>query len=209
MPLELVRWKRECLIPGFINSQMKVEKESRETWSISSSLILLTTMTGLLQIKPLVWHRLGSHISISQLRHSFIAFWGSGERAQQYSRGEGGRAKEAQSKFLVLMEDAIRQLDLAKSVQRYQLVVDELKVQLNLAVYPRAWLMPSRMIINVDNTAGYYNKLKQAVGMKLGVNNSVNQETKRVGVKLMDGGGSKVKRLTGHPSNLIDQKSMK
>ena len=33
--------------------------------------------------------------------------------------GEGGRAKEAQTEFLTLMEDSIRQPDLAKSVQRY------------------------------------------------------------------------------------------
>ena len=108
------------------------------------------------------------------------------------------------------MEDAIRQPDLAKSVQRYQLIVDESKFRLNLAVCPGAWLMPSRMIINVDSTAGYDNKLKQTVaGMKLGVNNSVNQEMKRVRVKLMDGGGSKVKRPTGHPSNPIEQQSLK
>ena len=50
--------------------------------------------------------------------------------------GSGGRAKEAQIEFLVLMEDAIRQPDLAKSVQRYQLAVDEAKVRLNLAVSP-------------------------------------------------------------------------
>ena len=124
--------------------------------------------------------------------------------------GEGGRGKEAQSKFLVLMEDVIRQPDLAKSVQRYQLVVDELKVRLNLAMCPGVWLMPSRMIINVVSTAGYDNELKQAVvGMKLGVNNSVNQVMKRVGVKLMDVGGSKIKRLTGHPSNLMEQQSKK
>ncbi|KAL9954575.1 hypothetical protein ACROYT_G042133 [Oculina patagonica] len=41
--------------------------------------------------------------------------------------GSGGRAKEAQSEFLVLVEDAIRQPDLAKSVQRYQLAIDEAK----------------------------------------------------------------------------------
>ena len=35
--------------------------------------------------------------------------------------GNGGRAKEAQTEFVVLLEDAIRQPDLAKSVQRYQL----------------------------------------------------------------------------------------
>ena len=39
--------------------------------------------------------------------------------------------------------------------------------------------------------------------MKLGVNNSVNLETKKVGVRLMDGGPSKIDRPTSHPSNPI------
>ena len=39
--------------------------------------------------------------------------------------------------------------------------------------------------------------------MKLGVNNSVNLETKKVGVRLMDGGLSKINKLTSHPSNPI------
>ena len=51
--------------------------------------------------------------------------------------GEGGRTKEAQSEFLVVMEDAIRQSDLSQSVQRYQLAVDQAKVRLNLVVCPR------------------------------------------------------------------------
>ena len=94
--------------------------------------------------------------------------------------GEGGRAKEAQTEFLTLMEDAIRQPDLSKSVQRYQLAVDQAKVRLNLAVCPGAWLMPARMIINTESTAGYNNKLKQAsAGMKLGINNDVNSGTKK------------------------------
>ena len=94
--------------------------------------------------------------------------------------GSGGRAKEAKSEFLVLMEDAIRQPDLAKSVQRYQLAVDEAKVRLNLAVAPKAWLMQARMLINTESTVGFNNKLKQAVsGMRLGVNNSVNPDTKK------------------------------
>ena len=42
--------------------------------------------------------------------------------------GDGGRAKEAQSEFLVLVEDAIRTPDISKSVQRYQLAIDEAKV---------------------------------------------------------------------------------
>jgi len=83
--------------------------------------------------------------------------------------GEGGRAKEAQSEFLVLMEDAIRQPDLSQNVQRYQLAVDQTKVSLNLAVCPGVWLMPARMIINTESRIGYNNKLKQAVAeMKLG-----------------------------------------
>ena len=94
--------------------------------------------------------------------------------------GEGGRAKEAQTEFLTLMEDAIRQPDITKSVQRYQLAVDVAKVRLNLAVCPGAWLMPARMIINTESIVGYNNKLKQAqAGMKLGVNNGVNLGTKK------------------------------
>ena len=55
--------------------------------------------------------------------------------------GEGGRAKEAQSEFLVLLQDAISQPDLARSMQRYQLAVDEAKVRLDLAAAPGAWLI--------------------------------------------------------------------
>ena len=92
--------------------------------------------------------------------------------------GLGGRGKEAQTEFLTLMADAIRQPDLGQSVQRYQLAVDESKVRLNLAVCPGAWLMPSRMIINTESTVGYSNKLKQvSAGMKLGVNNGINLDT--------------------------------
>ena len=95
--------------------------------------------------------------------------------------GAGGRAKEAQTEFLTLMEDAIRQPDLAKSMQRYR-----------LAVCPGAWLMPATMIINTESTVGYNNRLKQAVpGMKLGVNNNVNSGTKKAGIRLMEGGPSK------------------
>ena len=123
--------------------------------------------------------------------------------------GEGGRAKEAQTEFLTLMEDAIRQPDLSKSVQRYQLAVDEAKVRLNLAVCPGAWLMPARMIINTESIVGYNNKLKQAqAGMKLGVNNDVNLGTKKSALQLMDGGPSKINPPNSHPSNPIHKASM-
>ena len=118
--------------------------------------------------------------------------------------GDGGRAKEAQTEFLVLLEESIRQPNLSKSVQRYQLAVDEAKVRLNLAVAPGTWLMPARMVLNTGSVAGYNNQLRQATpNMQLGVNNSVNLETKKVGVRLMDGGPSKIDRPTSHPSNPI------
>jgi len=48
------------------------------------------------------------------------------------------------------MESAITQPDLAKSVQRYQLAVDEAKARLNLAVAPMAWLMPANKKIGAE-----------------------------------------------------------
>ena len=118
--------------------------------------------------------------------------------------GEGRRAKEAQTEFLTLMEDAIRQ-----SVQRYQLAVDEAKVRLNLAVCPGAWLMPARMIINTESIVGYNNKLMQAkAGIKLGVNNDVNLGTKKAALQLMDGGRSKINPPNSHPSNPIHKAAM-
>ena len=53
--------------------------------------------------------------------------------------GERGRAKEAQSKFIVLVEDTKRQPDLARSMLPNELAVDEAKVHLNLGVCPGAW----------------------------------------------------------------------
>ena len=130
---------------------------------------------------------------LSRINQSIEAFvyciFGAQVNVRSSILGEGGRAKEAQTEFLTLMEDAIRQTDLAKSVQRYQLAVDEAKVRLNLAVCPGAWLTPARMIINTESIVGYNNKLKQAkAGMKLGVNNDVKLGTKKAALQLLDGG---------------------
>lgn len=96
--------------------------------------------------------------------------------------GDGGRAKEAQSEFLVLWEDAIRQPDLAKSVQRDQLAIDQAKAHLDLVAAPGLWMLPSRMVINTEKTATYNKKLRQATpNMMLGINNNVNTDTKRQG----------------------------
>jgi len=92
------------------------------------------------------------------------------------------------------MEDAIRQPDLAKSVQRYQLAVDETMVRLNLAVTPNAWLMPARMVINTESTIGYNKNLKQAVsGMNLGGEQRGEPGKKKVGITPMQGKTTKRK----------------
>ena len=129
---------------------------------------------------------------LSRLNQSIEAFvycvLGAQVNVRSSILGDGGRAKEAQTEFLVLLEESVRQPNLSKSVQRYQLAVDEAKVRLNLAVAPGTWLMPARMVLNTGSVAGYNNQLRQAThNMKLGVNNSVNLETKKVGVRLMDG----------------------
>ena len=78
------------------------------------------------------------------------------------------------------MDYVIRQPDLTQSVERYQPAVDQAMVSLNLAVWPGAWRMPARMIINTESTVGYNNKLKQAgAGMKLAINNEVNPDTQK------------------------------
>ena len=145
---------------------------------------------------------------LSRLNQSIEAFvycvLGAQVNVRSSILGDGGRAKEAQTEFLVLLEESVRQPNLSKSVQRYQLAVDEAKVRLNLAVAPGTWLMPARMVLNTGSVSGYNNQLRQATpNMKLGVNNSVNLETKKVGVRLMDGEKSKIDRPTSHPSNPI------
>ena len=146
---------------------------------------------------------------INQSIEAFV-YWVLGSQVNVRSSilGSGGRAKEAQSEFLVLVEDSIRQPDLAKSVQRYQLAVDEAKVRLNFAVCPGAWLMPARMVINMESVTGYNNQLKQAVpGMKLGVNDEVNKSTKKAALKLMAGGPTKINPPNSHPSNPIHKEA--
>ena len=98
--------------------------------------------------------------------------------------GNTGSAQEVRQEFLVLLEDSIKQPDISKSVQRFQLAVQEAKVKLDLAVSPGTWLMPSRMVINTESTIGYNNRLKRVEPtMKLGVNTDVNSKTVPVGVR--------------------------
>ena len=64
--------------------------------------------------------------------------------------------------------------------------------------------MSTRMMINTGTVAGYNNKIMQATpDIKLGINNDVNRETKKVGLGLIDGGPSKINPPNSHPSNPI------
>ena len=74
---------------------------------------------------------------LSRLNKSIEAFvycvLGAQVNVRSSILGDGGSAKEAQSEFLVVVVDAIRTLDISKSVQRYQLVIDQAKVRLDFA----------------------------------------------------------------------------
>ena len=151
---------------------------------------------------------------LSRLNQSIEAFvycvLGTQVNVRSSILGNGGRAKEAQRDFLVLLEGAIRTPDISKSVQRYQLAIDKAKVRLNFVAAPRTWLMPSRMIINTGSVTGYNNQLKHATqGMKLGINNDVNNSTKKAGLHLMAGGPTKINPPNSLPSNPIHKAATK
>ena len=81
-------------------------------------------------------------------------------------------------------------------------------MRLNLAVARGVLLLPARMIINTESIVGYNNNLRRATDdMKLGVNNHVNQDTKKASLKLMAGGPSKINPPNSHPSNPIHKQA--
>ena len=89
--------------------------------------------------------------------------------------GSQGSSIETQREFLGLVEDAIRNPDISKSVQRFQLAIESAKVRLDLAISPGTWLLPSKMVVNTESVVGYNNKLKKATSfMKIGVNSDLN-----------------------------------
>ena len=79
-----------------------------------------------------------------------------------------------------MVEDAIRNPDISKSVQRFQLAIESAKVRLDLAISPGLWLLPSKMVVNTESVIGYNNKLKKATFfMKIGVNSDLNIPVRR------------------------------
>ena len=98
--------------------------------------------------------------------------------------GDIGSAKEVQRKFLNLFESAIIQNDISKSVERFQFIIQEAKVKLNLAISPGCWLMASDMILNTESKTSYNNFLRHAShSMHLGRNSDVNNQTKVIGIR--------------------------
>ena len=94
--------------------------------------------------------------------------------------GSQGSAIETQRQFLSMVEDAIRNPNISKSVQRFQLAIQSAKVRLNLAISPGLWLLPSKMVVNTESVVGYNNKLKKATTfMRIGVNSDLNIPVRR------------------------------
>ena len=95
-----------------------------------------------------------------------------------------GSAIETQRQFLSMVEDAIRNPDISKSVQRFQLAIESAKVRLDLAISPGLWLLPSKMVVNTESVVGYNNKLKKATSFtKIGVNSDLNIPVRRSALK--------------------------
>ena len=113
---------------------------------------------------------------INQSIESFcFSILGSQVNLRSSITGSQGSSIETQREFLSLVEDAIRNPDISKSVQRLQLAIESAKVRLDLAISPGTWLLPSKIVVNTESIVGYNNKLKKATNfMKIGVNSDLN-----------------------------------
>ena len=134
---------------------------------------------------------------LGRINQSIMAFGYCILGAQANTRssilGNLGTARNTQTDFLVLIEDSIKTLNVSNGPVKYRDAIEATKVRLSLAVARGVLLLPSRMIINTESIVGYNNNLRRATDdMKLGVNNQVNQGTKKASLKRMEGGPSKV-----------------
>ena len=122
---------------------------------------------------------------INQSIESFCyAILGSQVDVRSSISGSQGSAIETQRQFLSMVEDAIRNPEISKSVQRFQLAIESSKVRLDLAISPGLWLLPSKMVVNTESVVGYNNKLKKATSfMRIGVNSDLNIPVRRSALK--------------------------
>ena len=117
---------------------------------------------------------------LSRINQSIESILGSQVNVCSSIAGSQGSSIETQREFLSLVEDAIRNPDISKSVHRFQLAIESAKVRLDLAISPGTWLLPSKMVVNTESVVGYNNKLKKATSfMKIGVNSDLNIPVKR------------------------------
>ena len=118
---------------------------------------------------------------INQSIESFCyAILGSQVDVRSSIAGSQGSAIETQRQFLSMIEDAIQNPDISKSVQRFQLAIESAKVRLDLEISPGIWLLPSKMVVNTESVVGYNNKLKKATTfMRIGVNSDLNIPVRR------------------------------
>ena len=118
---------------------------------------------------------------INQSIESFCyAILGSQVDVRSSIAGSQGSAIETQRQFLSMVEDAIRNPDISKSVQRFQLAIESAKVRLDLAISPGLWLLPSKMVVNTESVVGYNNKLKKATSfMRISINSDLNIPVRR------------------------------
>ena len=129
---------------------------------------------------------------INQSIESFCyAILGSQVDVRSSISGSQGSSIETQRQFLSMVEDAIRNPDISKSVQRFQLATESAKVRLDLAISPGLWLLPSKMVVNTESVVGYNNKLKKATTfMRIGVNSDLNIPVRRSAPKHNLGSGA-------------------
>ena len=129
---------------------------------------------------------------INQSIESFCyAILGSQVDVRSSISGSQGSAIETQRQFLSMVEDAIRNPDISKSVQRFQLAIESAKVRLDLAISPGLWLLPSKVVVNTESVVGYNNKLKKATRrMRIGVNSDLNIPVRRSAQKHNFGRGA-------------------
>ena len=129
---------------------------------------------------------------INQSIESFCyAILGSQVDVRSSISGSQGSSIETQRQFLSMVEDAIRNPDISKSVQRFQLAIESAKVRLDLAISPGLWLLPSKMVVNTESVVGYNNKLKKATSfMRIGVNSDLNIPVRRSAPKHNLGSGA-------------------
>ena len=64
--------------------------------------------------------------------------------------GASGSAVETRQMFRQLLEETIVVNDISTGIQNYQRALSDARAQLNLAVAPGLWLLPSRLVINSE-----------------------------------------------------------